>query len=64
MFTSTMPFRIQVDEALDAYSWMKQVGTELMNFYFIKQAVISFLGKLQITSQKIIRIFLMKVKIH
>ncbi|MDN4082523.1 amino acid adenylation domain-containing protein [Paenibacillus polymyxa] len=34
MFTSTMPFRIQVDEALDAYSWMKQVGTELMNFYF------------------------------
>jgi hypothetical protein len=27
MFTSTMPFRIQVDEALDAYSWMKQVGT-------------------------------------
>ncbi|MGG4218359.1 amino acid adenylation domain-containing protein [Paenibacillus jamilae] len=34
MFTSTMPVRIQVDEALDACSWIKQVGTELMNFYF------------------------------
>lgn len=34
MFTSTMPFRIQLDAALDACSLMKHVGAELMNFYF------------------------------